>query len=125
MDTGAMPPKIQSVHREGSAASAATIGGMEPNPYQPPEQENNLPRAANQRQPSGCLTIAAFMGGSFAAWLVTGAILMNAIDGVELHPDSAFLGAACLFCPLVGLLTALVTWRLTTRRQRQLKIFTP
>ena len=59
--------------------------------------------------------IVAFVLGAASAWLVTGEYYMRAIDGVELHPDGQFMGAVCLLCPLVGLLAALIAWRITRR----------
>jgi len=55
----------------------------------------------------------AFIGGSFVAFVLSASLMSQANGGVELHPDIEALGAVCLFCPLVGLLAALVTSRLT------------
>jgi hypothetical protein len=77
--------------------------------------QSDSPRPANKPQPGGCWIVAAFVGGAVGAWLVTGAIFMKAIEGAELHPDASFLGAVCVFCPLVGLLAALVVWRVAKR----------
>lgn len=54
------------------------------------------------------------MAGSFGAWLATGWYYMKGIDGVELHPDADFMGAVCLFCPLVGIFVALIARRFAT-----------
>jgi hypothetical protein len=60
------------------------------------------------------LTIV-FVAATTLAWLITGAFYMHAIGGEETHPDIHFMGAVCVFCPLVGLLASLVTARLNNR----------
>ena len=57
----------------------------------------------------------AFFGGTAVAWLAIGLVVEYVTDGVELHPDQNLLGASCLLCPLVGLLAAIVIWKLVRR----------
>ena len=90
---------------------------MAENPYEPPREQNHSPsKKARDAAPVGCSVILAFVFGSTFAWAVTGVVYMQAIGGVELHPDGSFMGAVCLFCPLVGLLAALITSRVLRPR---------
>lgn len=88
---------------------------MDVNPYKSPEMPSGPRLLKNRPEPGGCWIALAFLGGAAGSWLVIGAIFMEAVEGAELHPDASFLGAVCLFCPLVGLLAALVAWRVTRR----------
>ena len=73
------------------------------------------PYGPKVRKPAGCPVLFVFTIGTISAWFATGVYYMRAIDGAELHPDGPFMGAVCLLCPLVGLVAALLTWRLSRR----------